>query len=129
MAREVLQQSRVAFGGNGADGARHAISLHHGKEAKSNDRRLRDAAGFVVAVLGIQQFIEVGNVLRELSAETAHEPVAKLRELPQDKRRPVLDDTVGLRNRDKDDRAFPHGLYSGFASLIRLASYSGSFGP
>ena len=76
-----------------------------GKEAESDDGWRLEAAVCKVRVGWLDKLVQVGDTLMELSADTADEPIAKWRHLPEQNGWAWLDESIGLRKRCKSNVA------------------------
>jgi hypothetical protein len=98
------------------------VVRQYGKKAQTDERgRLESAAG-EVRMRRLDTIVEADDLMMNLRADTADEPVAKRRHLAKQDRRAWLGLSIRLRKRRERDVALSHDLRS-------ATVYSGSSSP
>ena len=92
------------------------------KKAQTDERRRLESAAGEVRMRRLNKVVEADDLMMNLRADTADEPVAKRRHLAKQDRRALLGLSIRLRKRREHDIALSHGLRS-------ATVYSGSSSP
>lgn len=77
-------------------------------EKPMDERRPRQATAREIIITGCDRLIEAGHGLMQLGADSTDQPVAEAWQLAQCHGRARLHASVGLRQRQQDNGAFPH---------------------
>lgn len=110
----------MTFWRNPADGAGYRDPREHRQESETNNRIGKQTAIRKIGIVNGYHLIETLNCLPCLGADSADKEIAESRHFAKNKRWPVLDLPVGLRQRCQDDITFFYGLYSALGSLTKL---------
>jgi hypothetical protein len=78
-----LEQSPVPIEGNGPENAEEVVRRENRKETEPDERSSLESALAKIRMSRLDDFVETGNLLVELSADAANQPVAKRRHLAQ----------------------------------------------
>jgi len=119
---EVLQQTPVTLGRDRTDHPQQSRRRQYGKKAQTDERRRLESAAGEVRMRRLNKVVEADDLMMNLRADTADEPVAKRRHLAKQDRRALLGLSIRLRKRREHDIALSHGLRS-------ATVYSGSSSP
>lgn len=117
-----MEQTAVTLGRNGTDHAEQLVGWTNDEEAETDDGRCLESAERKIGVRSPDDVVKAGNLLVELSADAANEPVAKRRHPAHQDCGARLAASVRLWEWRQRDIALGHGLRS-------ASEYSGSSSP
>ena len=105
---EGAQEAPVTFRRDGPDRTDDPAARKNSQKSESNEGLVYKTAGSEVGVVSRHQLVKPDDSLLQPRADATDQEVLVRRHLTQNNLRPILDDSIGLRDGSQHDVTFPH---------------------